>query len=244
MGVGETLTTPPRTGGVEAPHPLGKRGPRGPQHSVRRRRPDRRGWPQAVHHREAAVLLHPRRRPGFRDLRPHRSGRCGGGWRLLDRVRGRRLGRGHHRDGVRRAGDQVPPGGRFLALRPEGVRQQGAHLPGDGVLPRRELRRLGLAGRRLRVVLLRALGRPAGAARVSRLRGCPRAHQLHRHHRVGGDEHVDDLRRAQRPDHRADHRRHTTSPRATPTSARSPTSASPATRRWRSSPGWRSPSSR
>ena len=52
---------------------------------------------KTVHHPEPAVLLHARRRLGLRHLRPDRPGRSGRRWRVLDRLRGRRLRGRHHR---------------------------------------------------------------------------------------------------------------------------------------------------
>ena len=181
---------------------------------------------------------------GLRHLRPDRPGRRGRRRRVLDRLRRRRLRRRHHRLGVRRAGHQVPPGRRRLALRQQGVRQQGADLPDHRVLPLRQLRGHRVAGDRVRVVLRRAVGGPPAAAGVAGVRRGAGARQLHRHHRVGGDEHADDLRRARRPDHRHDHRHLVRRPgQRRLRRAASTTSASPATRRWRSSPVSPSPSS-
>ncbi len=98
----------------------------------------------------------------------------------------------------------------------------------------------------LRVVLLRALRRrrTAGAARVARLRRRPGPDQLHRHHRVGGDEHADDLRRAQRADHRHHHRHLLRRPGQGRLRDAHRHQRLGQPRRWRSSRAWRSPSSR
>ena len=126
-----------------------------------RRRRRRRQPAQAVHHRPAALLLRPRRRAGLRHLRAHRRGRRRGRRRLLGRLRRRRHRRGVHRPGLRRAGHEVPPGGRRLALRQQGLPQQGPDVHDDGALPLGDLRRRGLAGRRLRALLRPGLGAAA-----------------------------------------------------------------------------------
>ena len=162
----------------------------GHDHPHRRRGHPRTQRAETLDHRQAAVLLRGRRRPRLGHLCPRRAGRRRRRRGLLDGLP-RRLGdRPHHRPRVRRAGHQVPAGGRRLALH-----QQGVPHPDPDVLHHHlhalgQLRRRGGAVVELRALLRRAGRDLAGVDLDGDHRGADlhqhrHAHQPDRHHRVG-----------------------------------------------------------
>ena len=117
-----------------------------------------------IHHRQAALLLHARRRPRLRHLRPDRAGRRRRRRRVLDRLRGRRHDRGDHRHGVRRAGHEVPAGGRAALYVNKAFGNKALTFLITVSLPLRQLRGRRVAGHGFASYFADALGGPAGAA--------------------------------------------------------------------------------
>ena len=163
---------------------------------------------ETLDHRSAAVLLRPWRRPRLGDLRVDRRGRSRRRRCVLDRLRGRRNDRRDHRARLRRAGDQVPAGGRRRPLREQGVPQADADLLDHHLHAVGQLRRLRLAGQWVRPLLRPTLPAAPAAAGHDRVRADPDRDQLRRDHRVGGGQHDHDHRGGLRSGHRDGNRHH------------------------------------
>ena len=167
--------------------------------------PPRGDPPQPGHHPADADLLHPRRHPRRRHLRPHRPGRGRRGRRHLVVVPALVPARPGHRLRLPGAGDQVPAGRRGRPVRPPGLPRRHPQLHGHhrgdglgrhlGLVRRHQGRRPLLDGRvRDREPAHRAHrhpGHPAGRGRELPRRGRVDQGQ-HRHHpgrAVGPDLH-------------------------------------------------------